>query len=76
VEFAMLLLSGLTLPYPRHKFAAEFVIQWLFLLVEPSRLFLGKTTTHAAKLSSAKAARHHISTKHISKAVLMVPGNS
>lgn len=32
---------GLTLPYPQHKYAAEFAIQWLFLLVEPCRLFLG-----------------------------------
>lgn len=34
--------AGLTLPYPQHRFAAEFAIQWLFLLVEPSRLFLGE----------------------------------
>eukprot|EP00878_Enallax_costatus_P024538 GHUV01026191.1.p1 GENE.GHUV01026191.1~~GHUV01026191.1.p1 ORF type:complete len:112 (+),score=27.33 GHUV01026191.1:288-623(+) len=33
--------KGNTLPYPQQKFAAEFVVQWLFLLVEPTRLFLG-----------------------------------
>lgn len=37
--------AGLTLPYPQQKFAAEFAIQWLFLLVEPSRLFLGESMT-------------------------------
>jgi hypothetical protein len=62
--------AGLMLPYPQHKFAAEFAIQWLFLLVEPSRLFLGKRVD-ATKLSSANVAfeRQHASTsaqKHIS----------
>jgi hypothetical protein len=39
--------AGLTLPYPQQKFAAEFAIQWLFLLVEPSRLFLGESVTRS-----------------------------
>jgi hypothetical protein len=34
--------AGFTLPYPPQKFAAEFVVQWLFLIVEPTRLFLGE----------------------------------
>lgn len=34
--------AGITLPYPQQKFAAEFVVQWLFLLVEPTRMFLGE----------------------------------
>lgn len=40
-----LVVAGVTLPYPQQKFAAEFAIQWLFLLVEPSRLFLGELPT-------------------------------
>jgi hypothetical protein len=34
--------AGVTLPYPPHRFAAEFAVQWLFLIVEPVRLFLGE----------------------------------
>jgi len=48
---------GLTLPYPQHKFAAEFAIQWLFLLVEPARLFLGEqhTVLHGSTASACGA---------------------
>jgi len=34
--------KGLNLPYPDGRFAAEFVFQWVWLLVEPVRLFLGE----------------------------------
>jgi transmembrane protein 216 len=32
--------AGLNLPYPAGRFGAEFALQWLWLLVEPPRLFL------------------------------------
>jgi hypothetical protein len=52
--------AGLTLPYPQHRFAAEFAIQWLFLLVEPSRLFLGERKgQRMGTQAHAQAARHH-----------------
>lgn len=41
ISILVFVYKGVTLPYPQHRFAAEFAIQWLFLLVEPSRLFLG-----------------------------------
>jgi hypothetical protein len=33
--------TGMNLPYPRGRFEAEFTFQFLWLLVEPPRLFLG-----------------------------------
>lgn len=32
--------SGVTLPYPNRNFAAEFTFHFLWLLVEPARIFL------------------------------------
>lgn len=39
--------AGLTLPYPHDKFAVEFTFQWLFILVDPVRIFLGERAAGA-----------------------------
>ncbi len=41
--------KGLVLPYPDGRFAAEFTFQWLWLLVEPARLFLGEDSAWFSK---------------------------
>jgi hypothetical protein len=38
---ALFVFKGLTLPYPRGRFAAEFAFVWLWVLVEPARIFVG-----------------------------------
>lgn len=46
-------MPGMTLPYPEGRYAAEFVFLWLWLLMEPARLFLGTCAPHAAVGSAA-----------------------
>ncbi|GBF88318.1 transmembrane protein [Raphidocelis subcapitata] len=41
LSVALFIYKGLALPYPPGRFAAEFTFVWLWLLVEPGRLFLG-----------------------------------
>jgi transmembrane protein 216 len=42
LSLAIFICKGFTLPYPTPNFAVEFVFLFLYLLVEPARLFLGE----------------------------------
>lgn len=46
-SLAVFIYKGSALPFPPGRFAAEFVFLWLWLLVEPSRLFLGARAPRA-----------------------------
>eukprot|EP00899_Mesostigma_viride_P025329 jgi/Mesvir1/5981/Mv00735-RA.1 len=41
LTLAIFIYKGRQLPYPDKSFAMEFIFLWLYLLVEPVRLFLG-----------------------------------
>ncbi|KAK9830295.1 hypothetical protein WJX72_010842 [[Myrmecia] bisecta] len=41
LELAVFIYKGYALPYPSSNFAVEFTFIFLFLLIEPARLFLG-----------------------------------
>mmetsp|Transcript_15786 Transcript_15786/g.44182 ORF Transcript_15786/g.44182 Transcript_15786/m.44182 type:complete len:147 (-) Transcript_15786:133-573(-) len=40
-ELCVFIYKGISLPYPTNSYAVEFTFLWLYLLVEPVRLFLG-----------------------------------
>ncbi|KAI8468271.1 MAG: hypothetical protein J3K34DRAFT_523069 [Monoraphidium minutum] len=41
ISIAVFVYKGSVLPYPSGRFAAEFTFLWVWLLVEPARIFLG-----------------------------------
>lgn len=45
------------LPYPSGRFGAEFAFVWLWLLVEPARLFLGEAATWQRRGRARMASR-------------------
>jgi hypothetical protein len=40
---------GYTLPYPSNNFAIEFTFIWLFLVIEPIRVFLGTCSLQSSQ---------------------------
>lgn len=41
ISLALFIYKGYTLPYPSNNFGVEFAFIWLYLLIEPVRIFLG-----------------------------------
>lgn len=57
LSVALFTYKGLVLPYPPGRFAAEFTFQWLWLLVEPGRLFLGAPPSPPPAAGAARRRR-------------------